>query len=173
MTTLWIILTFVLVVGAGVATIVLRLLKHAAPITPDDILAPGRSAGESYRPMQRLFSPGDFAFLGDQPELRRGLRLRRIRVMRLYLRQLRADFVRVYALARALAPTSLDPSFASGITLQAIRFHGLMLLVEARCAVGWFAPVHVNTGGLVELADQLRQTVRVSLLAMQPAGATI
>jgi hypothetical protein len=169
-------LTILLALGAGTALVLRRLLRPAvsgaAPATPDAILAPGRSARESYRPMYRLFSAGDFSFLSGQPDLRGRLRRQRVRVMRLYLRQLRVDFEELYALARALVPTSLDSSFASHITLQALRFHGLMLAVEMRCAVGWFLPVQVGTGGLVEALDRLREAARVSLLAPQPANLT-
>ena len=120
--------------------------------------------------MHRLFSTRDFSFLNEQPDLRGRLRRHRVRVMRLYLRQLRADFGEIYALARTMIPTSLDGDFASTITLQALRFHGLMLAVELRCAVGWFVPVQVEAGGLVEAVDRLREAVRVSMLAPQPAN---
>ena len=179
MTTLWMILALVLALGAGLTVVLRRMLRSATAepnsVTLDEILAPRRGVRETYGPMTRLFAEGDFIWVTAQarrPGLAQQLRHQRIRVMRLYLRQLRVDFGRIYGLARQLAPGSLDPDFASRITIHAFRFHALWMAVQVRCALGWFAPVRVETTGLVTALDRLREAARVCLVAARPLGQT-
>src|SRR5579884_1899439 len=115
MTTLLLLSGFVLALGAGLAG-ALRKLLYPRPesFPPDfDVQLLRRSAAESYQPMSRLFAEEDFVFLSRlQPRLLSRLRQQRRRVMRAYLRELRAEFERIYAFCRALALNSSDPNFA-------------------------------------------------------------
>lgn len=177
MTTLWMILAVVLALSAVLGRTLWRLLRPAgadlqsAPL--DEILAPRRGARD-YRPMTRLFEEDDFALvtsLARRPGLARQLRRHRVRVLSLYLKQLRGDFQRVYALARLLAPHSLDPDFATRTLVQGLRFSVLFLALRVSCALGWPAPLRVETTGLVTALDRLREGARLSLLASQTATA--
>lgn len=179
MTTLWLLLSLVAAIAVGFGIVLRRL--HRTPVGtlfPDfeddvdnGVLSPGRFSPETYRPMSRLFAGEDFTFLaGSAPQMVPRLRRCRRRVLRLYLRELRADFARVYAICRMLAPTSSDPHFATRITQQALSFYGLLLIVEMRCALGWFLPVRVDTAELVNAFDVLRQAAQASL-APQPVPA--
>ena len=179
MTTLSMILAVVLALGAILGLTLWRLLRpagsdlHSAPL--DEILAPRRGARGIYRPMTRLFAEEDFALvsaLARRPGLARQLRRHRVRVLSLYLKQLRSDFQRVYALARLLAPHSQDPDFATQIMLQGLRFGMLFLALRVSCALGWPAPLRIETAGLVTALDSLREGARLSLLASQSATAT-
>lgn len=176
MTNLWIILSVVVALGAILGLTLRRLFSpagfdlHSAPL--DEILAPRRGAREIYRPMTRLFAAEDFALVSDlarRPGLARQLRHHRVRVLSLYLKQLRGDFRRVYELARLLAPYSHDPDFATQTVLQGLRFELLFLALQACCTLGWLAPLRIETAGLVAALDRLREGARLSLLASQAA----
>ena len=175
MMTLWVVIA-VIAAAATAFGIVLRRLYWLGPagLSPaleSEILTPTRSAAESYRPMTRLFAEQDFAFLtAFGPQMLQRLLRERRRVLRLYLSELRADFERIYALCRMLAPRSSNPHFAARITQQAFSFYGLLLIVEMRCALGWVLPVRVDTVELVNAVDRLRQAAQASL-APQPVPA--
>lgn len=176
MMTLLLLLSFVLAAGLG-AAVVLRWLQGVGPegITPGletRILSPTRSVLETYQPMNRLFAEEDFQFLSrSRPDLVKRLRRQRQQVLRLYLRELRVDFARVYAFCRRLAPKSADPNFAGAITQQALSFYGLFLILHVRCTLGWFLHVRVDTVDLVGAFDRLRQAAQATLSAMAPQPA--
>jgi hypothetical protein len=179
MTTLLMILAVVLALAAILGLTLWRLLRptgsddlHSASL--DEILAPRRGARGIYKPMTRLFAEEDFALvsaLARQAGLARQLRRHRVRVLSLYLKQLRGDFQRVYALARVLAPHSQDPDFATKTLLQGLRFGMLFLALRVWCALGWPVPLRIETGGLVTALDTLREAARLSLLASWSATA--
>jgi len=174
MTTLVLLLTLVMAIGVGVAVMLNRLLRAGSsrPLAESAIVATVGSGLQTYQPMNRLFAEEDFHFLAGLPQgegLRTQLRRQRQRVLRLYLRELRADFERLYGWCRQLAPRSQDPNFATLITQQAAAFYGLLLVVHVRSTLGWFLPVRVDAGELVRVFDQLRQAARVSLPVAQPA----
>lgn len=176
MMTLLLLLGFVVaVVLAGVVTLWrLHRVTHEGitPAVEAQILSPSRSVLETYQPMGRLFAEEDFRFLsGSRPDLVKRLRRQRRQVLRLYLRELRADFERVYAFCRSLAPKSTDPNFAALITQQALSFYGLFLVLHVRCTLGWFMHVRIDTVDLVGAFDRLRQAAQATLLAMTPQPA--
>ena len=95
MTTLFLLLGFLVAVGAGLGL----TLRHLFRVRPEGILANPAgdlltgSALETYQPMSRLFAEEDFTFVsGLDPGLRKRLRRSRRQVMRSYLRELRVDF---------------------------------------------------------------------------------
>ncbi len=179
MIALLLLLAFVLAVATGVGLTLRRLYgarsEGISPALKAALSAPARSALETYQPMSRLFAEEDFRFLsGLAPALVKRLRRQRRHVMRLYLRELQADFERIYAFCRALAPRSQDPSFATLITKQALSFYGLFVVLQMRCGLGWFLPVRVDTGDLVDAFDRLHQAAQAALQAMasQPIAAS-
>jgi hypothetical protein len=171
MTIVLLLLSFVLVVGAGVGITLWRLLRsngpEALPSGWRERMASTRSALVTYQPMSRLFAEEDFDFLagqrGFQPGLEKKLRRQRRRVLRLYLRELRLEFRGVYALCRMLVPHSANPDFAAWITRQAAAFYGLLLVLHLRCTLGWFLHVRVDTTDLVTAFDRLREAARAGL----------
>jgi len=56
------------------------------------------------------------------------------------------------------------------VTFQALRFYCLWLLVESRCLIGWFVPLHVDVADLLRAVDNLREAARMSLLPAQAQG---
>ncbi|MDA1312988.1 MAG: hypothetical protein O2968_06610 [Acidobacteria bacterium] len=122
------------------------------------------TSARSYRPIGRLFSAEDCAFLGRFGErgwkLTPRLRAARGRVLRLYLRELRSDFGEVWRLARQIAPQSPDPDFAFRIAKQWMIFHAVLALVYVRSWLGWRLPVPVHVVGLVDSLETFRSGVR-------------
>ncbi len=177
MTTLLLLLSLLAVLCAGFVLALWRLLHPAAGSGP---YAPGwglwaRPAAQRYRPVGRLLSDEDFAFVAAQSagscRLARRLRRQRLRILRLFLKQMRGDFARVYGLARMLAPTSQDPAFASRILVLAVQFSVLWVAVDLVSLVGWLGPVRGRLTGLVTALDRLSEAVRASLPPSQTSLA--
>ncbi len=178
MTILLLLLGFIAAVDAGTAIALWRLYRtgpegQAPPALVSEILHPRRSALEVYQPMSRLFAEDDFALVGRlKPDLQKRLRRQRQHVLRLYLREIRIGFARLHTLCRILAPRSHDPNFAARVTQQALTFYGLFLVLEFRCALGWFLHVRVDTVDLIAALSQLRQAAQ-SVLADMNSGAAL
>ena len=64
---------------------------------------------------------------------------------------------------------SRNPEFALLITQQALTFHALYWTIQARCALGWTAPLGVNVGDLVDALERLQAGAQKVLSAPQPA----
>ncbi len=174
MTTLLGVLILIAVVAVGGGLTLRRLSRTRLPadLGPAEILSAGRSVGEIYQPMSRLFAEEDFAFLSNAPPgLRKRLRQERRQTLRLYLRQLRGDFERVYAFCRLLARDCTDPNFAPLITQQAMSFYGLLFVMQMRCSMGWFLHVRVDAVDLVGSLDRLWQAAQAAASSMVPQQA--
>ena len=134
------------------------------PVEGGDILDSLASA-EAYRPLGRLFSAEDSAFLrgfGSRGRrLAQNLGSGRSRVLRLYLRQIRKDFHGLWRLARELAPRSSNPEFGALVTKQWITFHVVLALVHVRSWFGWHLAVPVHVDGLISSLEDLRRSVVV------------
>ena len=99
------------------------------------------------------------------------LRIGRRRVLRLYLRELRADFRGVHRICRVLAAKSYDPAFPALVTQQAMKFYGQLLIAHACCFLGWPSLAQMDVIGLVASLDRLREAVRASMaLSLQHPG---
>ena len=138
------------------------------------LLTAGRSAADVYLPMKRLLSSQDRDFVDrtcDRPAgLQRRLQAGRKRVFRKYLREIYRDFGKMWSVARALAPMSRNAQFASQLTQQALTFHALYWTIQARCALGWTAPVDVNVGDLIDALERLQTGAQQVLSAQQPTA---
>ncbi|HZS50480.1 MAG TPA: hypothetical protein VFA54_06460 [Bryobacterales bacterium] len=178
MTILLLLLGFIAAAAGGTGIALWRLYRtgpeaQSIPALVSEISNPRRSALEVYQPMSRLFAEDDFALVGRlKPDLLKRLRRQRQRVLRLYLREIRIGFGRLHTLCRILAPRSHDPNFAARITQQALTFYGLFLILEFRCALGWFLHVRVDTVDLVGALAQLRQAAQ-SVLADMNSGTAL
>ena len=123
----------------------------------------GLAPPETYRPLHRLFTAEDVAFVAKFTipggnALRR-LRGARNRVIRLYLGQMQADFGSLWQLAREIAPHSADPDFAALMIRQFCSFHVLLTVARLRSLLGWRLPVSVPVNGLVSAMESLRTGV--------------
>ena len=171
MTTILVLSAVVAFLGGLLALPLWRQFRRATSASggsfhPNEILL-ACPAREAYRPMGRLFAEGDFKFLAQQAGIRPQIveRLRRVRwlVLRLYLRELQADFRRVHRISRVLAAKSPDPAFGALVIRQAVKFYRQLLILHVYCFLGW--PVHVQTDvvSLVNALDRLREAMRASL----------
>lgn len=161
---------FVAVVLLAVFVSVLRSLAvpraAAAPAHPRAL--PEVRVGR-YRPMVRLLSDDDIAFLRTQvgytPALGRKLMRERRRLMRAYLRALSADFQGIYAAANDLllsAPTD-QPELAAELTRQRILFAKNLALAHLNLFLNYFGVGEVKVGALVDSLSFVER--RFNLLA--------
>jgi hypothetical protein len=152
-----------------------RLGRDNLDEPPPELLDPldGSTSAGNYRPLSRLFSAEDSAFLGRFGNRGKKLTARlgpaRARVLRLYLRQIHADFDGVWLLARQIAPQSPDPDFGFWIAKQWMIFHAVLALVYVRSWLGWRVPAPLHVVGLVNSLDAFRSGVRTVLQQVDPA----
>lgn len=142
---------------------------HFNPRSAVDALSPP----ETYRPLDRLFSTKDAAFVANlahsSGRWQGRLRAARGRVMRLYLRQIQTDFNNLWHLARQIAPHSTDPNFAALVTRQFCTFYFLLAVARLRLVFGWWLPVPVGASGLVSAMQLLRAGVVQTVADLDPA----
>ncbi len=170
MTIVVLILGLILLGGAAMAWELLRL-NRAEPETIDPHAWASPMREESYRPMVRLFARADLDAVVNRPDLIEKLVEGRKRTMRLFLSQLRGDFMRAWTICRLLTPVSDDPTFAFSLVRQLLVFHGLLVLTHARCLWAFQAPIEVDVTPLVDSFSQLRQGAAQLLQATDPLAA--
>lgn len=159
-------LLFAISIGM-VAIVVAGKLRHLAVVADANhsVASPGR-----YRPMLRLLSEEDAAFVSSNKTLAKTLRARRIRIFRGYLRCLTKDYGRLLAQLRlAMVRSGVDrPDLARAIARNRMFFALALCRIEFRLtlhALG-FGPVDVS--GLVEAIEMLREQVQT--FAFAPAA---
>jgi hypothetical protein len=117
---------------------------------------------ERYEPMARLLSEEDFVFLaaqrGYRPEMGAKLRRDRLRIFRLYLRELAQDFRRLHREARAMvAESQVEYADMVGLLLrQQFTFWFAMTAVELRLAAWPVKHSTVDVRGLLESMETMR-----------------
>jgi len=173
------------VVGAG-ATAVLLLFAVVALIWKT--LSSTRVRGvdpdwlrefsvSSYRPMERLLSEDDIAFLKAQPGFRPGmerdLRANRCRAFRMYLRNLARDFNRLhYALRMMVVHAPEDAAdLARVLVRQKIAFFSAWLLARLRLELYAWGVGTVDVSGLLTAIENARATLS-SVLRPVPVKLT-
>ena len=137
--------------------------KEAHPISPAwiDELSVAR-----YQPMHRLLDNADIEDLrsepGFRPKLAAQVRRERIRIFRIYLKRLNADFASVcMAVKLVLLQSDIDrPDLAATLLRSQFRFAGGLALVYARLALYQIGIGKVEVGGLLRLFDGMRIELR-------------
>jgi hypothetical protein len=159
--TVAIILGIIIVIALVFAAELLSLHKAAPPTSDLISLKANLSAPDAYRPMQRLFSEDDSAYLaargGADPKVLRKLRNARRKSMFLYLGQVRRDFRTTWSICRFLAPFSDDPEFGTLLARQLVVFYGLYLMVSLRCLLGACGYVQLDITSLIDVVTSMRQ----------------
>lgn len=149
--------------------LVLLLLARRVLVRTSDGLNPDwlRSFDTGkYRPMERLLSEADFAFLaaqsGYEPRIGRNLRSARRRIFRQYLCCLRKDFARLEACLRwMMVHSSADrPDLARALRRQKLAFMFGMLAVEGRLLLHGLGLQPADVARLVGSLDLLRGELR-------------
>ncbi len=144
----------VTVVLLGAFLFVLRSLVFSRKDRPAGFVLPDVRT-ERYRPMVRLLSQDDLAFLKDQagytPELGRRLMEERRRLMKAYLRALDNDFQAIYSAATqllVLAPTD-QPELAAELSRQRVEFFKGMFMARLNLRLNAFGIGEVRVASLV------------------------
>src|SRR5580698_10334649 len=126
---------------------------------------------DRYRPMLRLLSDDDLAFVSADSKLHRTLRARRRDLFRGYLRCLTRDYARLLAGVRqAMVNSAVDrPDLARALARNRALFAMSICKVEFRLALHATGVGSVDISGLVDALEALRGTVRVLSTSPQTA----
>jgi hypothetical protein len=156
MTVVFIILFAIVLMGAGLARELLSMNRAAPSFLDGETIQDYLSRPVNYQAMGRLFSEEDCRFVGGHAGAMRRWTSQRRRAMRLYLKQLRADFQFSWSICRLLTPVSQDPDFATMLVKQWIQFHILYGVLNARCALGYGSSTDQQVQMLVRSLSTLR-----------------
>lgn len=118
---------------------------------------------DRYRPMLRLLSQDDLAFVPADPKLQTAFRAKRRELFRGYLRCLARDYAVLLAGVRAvMLQSGVDrPDLAQALAKNRILFATAMCKVEFRLALHTAGIGTVDISGLVEALETLRSQVGV------------
>ncbi|MBX9603876.1 MAG: hypothetical protein K2X35_22910 [Bryobacteraceae bacterium] len=149
-----------LVVVAAVWT--LSRVQAPASSTPVDAAFLERFSVSRYHVMERLFEDADFRFLesspGYHPQIAKRLRERRMRVLRMLLRRIKSDFLRMHEAARVAILFSREdrPELAAILMRQRLNFALQLAGVELRLLLAELGIGNVPRTGLVATLDSMR-----------------
>ena len=126
---------------------------------------------DRYRPMLRLLSDDDLAFVSADSKLHRTLRTRRRELFRGYLHCLTRDYARLLAGVRqAMVNSGADrPDLARALAKNRVLFAIAICKVEFRLALHATGVGKVDISGLVGALEALRGQVTVLSTASQTA----
>lgn len=126
---------------------------------------------DRYRPMLRLLSDEDLAFVSADSKLQRTLRARRRDLFRGYLRCLTRDYARLLGGVRqAMVLSGVDrPDLARALAKNRVLFAVAICKVEFRLALHATGVGSVDISGLVNALEALRGQVSVLSTAAQTA----
>lgn len=156
---------FAICLAAVVSLILWRLLAQTREPLPDASWLLKFSV-DRYRPMTRLLTESDFAFLAasgaDAGAVRR-LRAERRRIFRAYLSNLVRDFNRIHRAARIFLLDSEQDSSQAAMRLMRIRvsFELALLRVRGRLVLHALGIGGVDVRRLLDSLDLVRADVRV------------
>jgi hypothetical protein len=141
------------------------LMMHPVEQTNENETVAGAFSPDRYRPMERLLLPEDLRFLESQPgytaeigaEWKRGRR----KVFRMYLDELKRDFQRLHATARAMvAESGVESSDMVGLLIrQQFSFWRAIAMVEIRFAFSGTGFPRIDVRPVVELLNAMRLDV--------------
>lgn len=147
----------VIVAACFAMQLLLKMRSLRSAVTAADSAA----SVERYRPMLRLLSNDDLAFLTSHPKLRRTVRAQRRALFRGYLRCLTRDYARLLAGIRlTIVQSGVDrPDLTRALAKSRFLFAWMMCLVELRLALHTAGFGSVDISGLVEAMEVLRDQV--------------
>jgi hypothetical protein len=120
-------------------------------------------AANRYRPMLRLLSKDDLAFVSADRKLRRTLRASRRDLFRGYLRCLTRDYSHLIAGVRtAMVQSGMDrPDLVRALAKNRVLFALAICKIEFRLALHATGVAEVDVSGVVDALESLRGQVRV------------
>ena len=148
----------------------MRSLRSAGPASSTLLVA------HRYRPMLRLLSDDDLAFVSADRKLRRSLRTKRRRLFRGYLRCLTRDYARLLAgIRQTMVQSGVDrPDLARALAKNRVFFAIAMCKVEFRLAMHATGFGRVDISGLVDALEALRaQAIVFSTASLSTASQPV
>ena len=120
-------------------------------------------AADRYRPMLRLLSNADLAFVSADSNLQRKLRAKRRELFRGYLRCLTRDYgILLAGIRQAMVQSGVDrPDLARALAKNRVLFAIAICKVELRLALHATGFGRVDISGLVNALETLRSQVSV------------
>lgn len=122
-----------------------------------------------YEPMTRLLESEDLEFLksqsGYRPEIGEKLRRDRVRIFRLYLTDLAADFRALHSAARVMVANSGEEhaDLIGSLFRQQVTFWRAIAAIEFRLAMGGLGFAKPEVRGLIEAMETMRmELTRIS-----------
>lgn len=158
---------FVIAFGA----IGLQFLLKVRSLRATQTGSPSLPTADRYRPMLRLLSDDDLAFISANKKLQRKLRAKRRQLFRGYLRCLTRDYRQLLAGVRqAMVQSGVDrPDLAWALAKNRILFAAAICKIEFRLALHATGMGAVDVSGLVDAVEALRG--QVSVLSAAPLSA--
>ena len=118
--------------------------------------------------MERLLNENDYVFLarqpGFEPAIGQELRTMRIKIFRMYLREMVGDFnslIRVAKLMLVYGPED-RPDFAWAISRLQYEFYWNVLVTEVQLTLSPLIRLKTSASSLIALLDRVRQSVQDS-----------
>ncbi|HEX4134196.1 MAG TPA: hypothetical protein VHY84_06200 [Bryobacteraceae bacterium] len=141
----------------------LRLLLKMRALRSAETTSRTSVAANRYRPMLRLLSNDDFAFLASNSKLLVDLRAKRRALFRAYLGCLTRDYAHLLASVRqAMVHSGVDrPDLARALARNRVLFAIAICKVEFRLMMHATGMGSVEISGLVEALETLRGQVSV------------
>ena len=166
MTVLLVVLALVVVAALLLATELLR----SEPVSEQGIahLNQALTPGRDYEPLVRLFVERDSYPVEQLPGGAGCLSKDRGRLMRMFLKRLRGDFLIAWVVCRLLAPISQEPDPMWKLFRHWLRFHWLFAKVWVTTYAGQSVQALSQVNRLVAAFDDLR--LRASALMQLDAG---
>jgi hypothetical protein len=126
---------------------------------------------DRYRPMLRLLSDDDLAFVSADSKMYKKLRARRRDLFRGYLRCLTRDYAHLLAgIREAMLMSGVDrPDLARALAKNRVLFAVAICKVECRLALHATGVGNVDVSALVDALEALRSQVGVLSTAFQTA----
>lgn len=172
----WTLIALVLSALVLTVTLALRRLMRQGQHAQFDADWLNDFSAAKYRPMMRLLAEDDYEFLALQPgyqaQLAKQLRAERRKIFRAYLRNLTADFERLYRSGQVIVTYSAgDKSeLAAALFRQRVHFYWALSLVYARLSIHAFGWTNIEVSNLLRSLEHLRQSLD-NVMAGQPIGA--
>jgi hypothetical protein len=118
---------------------------------------------DRYRPMLRLLSNDDLAFVASNHKLRKTLRAKRRDLFRGYLRCLTRDYgILLAGVRKAMVQSGVDrPDLARALAKNRMLFAMAICKIEIRLALHATGMANVEVSGLVDAMEALRGQVSV------------
>jgi hypothetical protein len=168
----WLFLTVVFLVAVTFFLLIRLRVRGVTRVIDGDLSWVENFSVVKYRPMQRLLNEEDVAFLEDadcNPQSIKVFRKERRRVFRIYLKSLRKDFDRLYAIGK-LAALHSEPqgvNLAGALARSRAIFYYALTLVEIRLVLHSLGVGTVDVRALIGALDGITTDVR----ALRPIRA--